>query len=108
MKKATVDQLMGMNWHPEGMEAEDGYTITIPALDDFAVHGAGEKEAWGDYPDALRSHLQGYLNLKKVVPIPFRIDQVVGAEPNLTAEGPSQNVFGIDTRTGLRYETAGS
>lgn len=108
MKKLTIDQLMTMNWHPEGEETEDGYTITIVALDDFAVHADDEEEAWGDYLDALRSHLQGYLSVNKIVPIPFRIDQVAGAEPRPAAADPSQNVFGIDVRTGIRYETAGN
>ena len=50
----SLDELMAMNWHPEGNGTNDGYVITVPALDDFAVHGDTEDEAWADYLDGLR------------------------------------------------------
>lgn len=107
-----LDEYMSTNWHPDADETEDGFVITVPALEDFAVHGDTEKEAWADYPDALRSHLAGYIAVDKVVPVPFKIAQTAG-EPKSVANAEFVkgfgvvNAFGVDVRTGLRYETAG-
>ncbi len=102
-----LEEYMSMNWHPDADETEDGFVITVPALEDFAVHGDTEEEAWADYPDALRSHLAGYIAVDRVVPVPFKIAQMAG-EPDSVENGDPVNAFGVDVRTGLRYETAGS
>lgn len=102
-----LDEYMSMNWHPDGNEKEDGFVITVPALEDFAVHGDGYEEAWADYPDALRSHLAGYITVGKIVPVPFGITQMAG-EPAHVENGDPINAFGVDVRTGLRYEMTGS
>lgn len=70
--KKSLDKLIATNWHPEGKQADDGYVITVPALDDFAVHAGSSDEAWGDYLEALHSDLAGYSGVNKVVPTPFK------------------------------------
>lgn len=70
--KKSLDDLMAINWHPEGKQTDDGYVITVPALDDFAVHAGNSDEAWGDYLEALHSDLAGYSEVNKVVPTPFK------------------------------------
>ena len=102
-----LDDLVSMNWQPEIDETNDGVVITIPALDDFALHADNPDEAWADYLDALKSHLSGYLTVNKTVPVPFRIE-VAASSSERAAEAMGSNAFGIDVRTGMRYEPAGS
>ena len=102
-----LDELMSMNWHPKGNETEDGYVITVPALDDFAVHGNTEDEAWADYLEALQSHLAGYLEVNKQVPVPFTIEQEAPTTDELVPDD-SRNALAFEARIGVKYEMAGS
>lgn len=98
-----LDELMSINWHPECSDTDDGVIITVPALDDFGVCADVEDEAWADYPDALRSHLAGYVTVNKIVPVPFKIEVAEGGGE--VEDGQSRNVFGFDAHTGMKYET---
>ena len=104
----TADELVSMNWQPEISETEDGVVITIPALDDFALHADNPDEAWADYLDALKSHLSGYLAVNKTVPVPFRMEQAAASDARIATAAMGSNAFGIDVRTGMRYETTSS
>jgi hypothetical protein len=108
MMNNEIEGLMSMNWQPEISETDDGVVITIPALDDFALHSDNPDEAWADYLDALKSHLSGYLTVNKTVPVPFRIEQAPANGDENAAAVEGSNAFGIDVRTGARYEMAGS
>ena len=108
MNEKSLDELVSMNWHAELNETEDGVVITIPALDDFAVHATTAEDAWTDYLDALRSHLSGYRSVQKIIPVPFKMEQAAGENEEPVEKDASHSAFGIDFRTGVRYETAGS
>ena len=67
----TLDEYTALPWVPVEEILEDGtLRLTVMGLPDFEVFGDTRESVQGEWPIALRSHLQGYLAAGKAVPIP--------------------------------------
>jgi hypothetical protein len=71
MEHHDIEELMALDWATEiHADPDGGFVLTVQCLIDFAVYGASEADVQGQFNDALRSHLAGYLATGKIVPIP--------------------------------------
>ena|ERR1043166_7495734 len=72
MLQPTLNDLMEWPWTPVVEQLPEGdFRLFVPALTDFEVFGRTQAEVQADFRDMLRSHLEGYLKVGKVVPKPF-------------------------------------
>jgi hypothetical protein len=76
----TLREYLALDWHQviEAVNEEDGksYRLTIPLLPDFAVYGSLQ-EIGERFPEALESHIAGYLAVGKVIPEPLTLGPAV-------------------------------
>jgi len=89
MREMTLDDYVNWQWVPH-VEADGrgGFRLTLDRLNDFDVFGATEEEVYAEWKSALRSHLTGYLNVGKVVPIPrVRIPETSELETSTGSSG---------------------
>lgn len=69
---------------PERVVGGRGFRLTVQELDDFEIFAATKKQVMEEWQTALRSHLQGYLAVGKVVPVPqFRVVSPPQASPQM-------------------------
>ena len=74
MQHHDIEELMALDWHTNiRKNPEGGFVLTVRGLDDFAVFGNLKREVQTQFHEALRSHLNGYLAVGKVVPVAGRI-----------------------------------
>ena len=102
MQHHDIEDLMALDWltdirkNPEG-----GFVLTVRGLDDFAVFGNLKREVQSQFHEALRSHLNGYLAVGKIVPVP--VGRIVDQEDTRGVQTWSR--FGFNASTGqLRSE----
>lgn len=99
MQNYDIKQLMTLDWHAEiDQDPDGGFVMTVQGLDDFAVFGRSRAEVRKQFKDALRSHLEGYLAVGKVIAVPVAGRVVEHAED--TAGVKTWKQLGFDASTG--------
>ena len=98
MLQPTLNECMDWPWTPVVEELPEGdFRLFVPALTDFEVFAATKAEVLADWRDMLRSHLEGYLKVGKVVPKPyFHLP-----EAPETSSGPGVSVVSLDGELGV-------
>lgn len=92
-----VEAYLNMQWQPvidtvaEGDDVQ--VRLTIPALPDFAVYGDSVTEVKSRWREALASHLEGYLNVGKIIPTPMSVGVVLTEPARNTASDASSEVL---------------
>lgn len=71
----TLERLLEAPWEPViEADPEGGFRLRLPPLRDFTLYAESEDELRQEnWKEALRSHLQGYLNCGKTPPYPGRM-----------------------------------
>lgn len=71
MAPKDIAELMSYDWRPEIKRLADGtFRLTICQVPDFEMFADNEAELQATWREAFESHLSGYLNIGKVVPVP--------------------------------------
>ena len=90
---------MALDWPTNiGKNPEGGFVLTVPGLDDFAVFGNLKREVQAEFDEALRSHLNGYLAVGKIVPVP--VGRIVDHAQEHTRGEKTWNQLGFNASTG--------
>jgi len=93
MREMTLEEYMNWPWVPHvEADAGGGFRLTVDRLNDFDVFGETEEEVNAEWKSALRSHLIGYINVGKVVPIP-RVCVAAPSELETSTGSSGQVVF---------------
>ena len=66
----TLNEYLAWPWWPCVMRNEDGWQLTLPPLDDFAMYSDSREELLAEWRMALHAHLRAYLSVGKVIPFP--------------------------------------
>lgn len=83
-----AEKYLALNWGWRfDRVMEDGecfFVATVAEIPDFRAFGETKEEVAGNARDALLSHLRGYLNTGKSIPVPGRVTNIA-FEPSYRA-----------------------
>lgn len=70
MHPLSVEEAMKYPWQPTFEECQDGgWRVSVLGLPDFEIFAPTEQQLRAELRDALSSHLMGYLQVGKVIPV---------------------------------------